>query len=97
LRKLADQRITRRRKFRVHLVTHVITSLRVVLVWAITEYDNAGGWPTALRTGRMRHDWDPWIRPPASRSPVTATAAHDRNCDLADCECGRHRLGTYGC
>ena len=61
LRELAERRITRRRKFRVHVVAHVITSLCLLLVWAITEYDNAGGWPTALRTGRRHHDWDPWI------------------------------------
>ncbi len=61
LRAAALERITRRRRFQVHVIAHVIGSIFLTLVWAITEYHNAGGWPTGFRTGRMNHDWDPWI------------------------------------
>jgi hypothetical protein len=57
----ARERIRRRRNFRTHVVAQAIGSLFLVLVWAMTEYNNAGGWPTALRTGRHNHDWDPWV------------------------------------
>jgi hypothetical protein len=43
-----------------HGVAHVVGSV-LFLVWATTEYQNAGGWPTGFRTGRQNHDWDPWI------------------------------------
>lgn len=61
LRSLAVQRIRRRRNFRAHVVVHLIGSLFLIVVWALTEYQNAGGWPTGFRTGRADHDWDPWI------------------------------------
>jgi hypothetical protein len=61
LRALAFERLKRRRNFRVHLAGHLLGSLFLTLVWAVTEYNNAGGWPTGFRTGRMNHDWDPWI------------------------------------
>jgi hypothetical protein len=43
LRALAEERVMRRRHFRIHLFAHLVTSLFLVLIWAITEYDNAGG------------------------------------------------------
>jgi hypothetical protein len=61
LRHLALDRIRRRRNFSVHGVAYVASSALLALVWAATEYENAGGWPTGFRTGRMNHDWDPWI------------------------------------
>ena len=61
LRERAIERITRRRRFQLHAVAYVMGSLFLIVVWAVTEYHNAGGWPNGLRTGRMNHDWDPWI------------------------------------
>jgi hypothetical protein len=61
LRKLAADRIRRRRNFTTHVIAHCAATVFLVLVWAVTEYQNAGGWPTGFRTGRMNHDWDPWI------------------------------------
>ena len=61
LRERAIERITRRRRFYVHAAAHVIGSVFLIVVWAVTEYHNAGGWPTGFRTGRLNHDWDPWI------------------------------------
>jgi hypothetical protein len=64
LRALALDRIRRRRNFVTHVVASVIGSLTLAIVWATTEYQNAGGWPTGFRTGRQNHDWDPWLMYP---------------------------------
>jgi hypothetical protein len=61
LRALALDRIRRRRNFATHAIAHLSATLFLTVVWAVTEYHNAGGWPTGFRTGRMNHDWDPWI------------------------------------
>ena len=61
---IACDRIRRRRNFVTHLIAHVAGSVFLILVWATTEYHNAGGWPTGFRTGRQNHDWDPWIMYP---------------------------------
>jgi hypothetical protein len=58
---IARDRIRRRRNFVTHLIAHAVGSLFLILVWATTEYHNAGGWPTGFRTGRQNHDWDPWM------------------------------------
>jgi hypothetical protein len=64
LRAVALDRIRRRRNFVAHVVAYLIGSLTLAIVWATTEYQNAGGWPTGFRTGRQNHDWDPWIMYP---------------------------------
>ncbi|MFN8185670.1 MAG: 2TM domain-containing protein [Gaiellales bacterium] len=64
LRNHALDRIRRRRAFRAHLAAYVAGTLLVAAVWAVTEYHNAGGWPTGFRTGRRDHDWDPWVMYP---------------------------------
>ena len=61
LRARALERIRRRRNFVTHLFAYFLGSVLVTLVWASSEYQNAGGWPSGLRTGRANHDWDPWI------------------------------------
>ena len=61
LRSLAIDRIRRRRNFQLHLVATVVLCLFLFLIWATSEYQNAGGWPTGFRTGREDRDWDPWI------------------------------------
>ena len=58
---IARDRIRHRRTFVTHLIAHVIGSVFLIIVWATTEYHNAGGWPTGFRTGRQNHDWDPWV------------------------------------
>ena len=60
-RAYAVESIKRRRNFQTHVVFYVAGNILLFLVWATTEYQNAGGWPTGFRTGRMNHDWDPWI------------------------------------
>jgi hypothetical protein len=64
LRAAALDRIRRRRNFVTHVFAYLIGSLTLAIVWSTTEYQNADGWPTALRTGRQHHDWDPWIMYP---------------------------------
>ena len=64
LRRQALEKIRRLRHFRTHVFAYVVGNLFLAVVWATTEYHNAGGWPTGFRTGRMNHDWDPWIMYP---------------------------------
>jgi hypothetical protein len=64
LRAAALDRIRRRRNFVTHVLAYLIGSLTLAIVWATTEYQNAGGWPTGFRTGRQNHDWEPWIMYP---------------------------------
>jgi 2TM domain len=61
LRELALAQIRRKRRLRAHLGGAVVGNILLAVVWAITEYQNARGWPTGFRTGRRNHDWDPWI------------------------------------
>jgi len=74
-RTLALDRIRRRRNFVRHVVGQLAATVFVAVVWATTEYHNAGGWPTGFRTGRMNHDWDPWIIYPVLAGTV-ALAVH---------------------
>jgi hypothetical protein len=75
LRARALDRIRHRRNFLTHVFATLIGSLLVSIVWATTEYSNAGGWPTGFRTGRQNHDWDPWIVYPLSAGAI-ALAVH---------------------
>ena len=50
-----------KRKFQANLLKALVLVPVLVGIWAITEYHNAGGWPTAFATGRRNRDWDPWI------------------------------------
>jgi 2TM domain len=75
LRARALDRIRRRRNFVTHLFATLLGSLLVTIIWATTEYSNAGGWPTGFRTGRNNHDWDPWIMYPLAAGAV-ALAVH---------------------
>lgn len=61
LRQEAIRQIERRRKLQAHVLGYVLLNAVLIAIWTITEYQNAGGWPTGFRTGRMNHDWDPWI------------------------------------
>jgi hypothetical protein len=75
LRALALDRIKRRRNFLTHVFGTLVVGVLLVIVWATTEYRNAGGWPTGFRTGRDNHDWDPWIMYPLAAG-VVALAIH---------------------
>ena len=63
LRERAVEQIERRRRFRMRAFSAAIASLVLVFVWAITEYNNAGGWPTEgfSQSSSIPHVWNIWI------------------------------------
>jgi len=62
-RQEAIKQIKRRRSFHIELVVSGIGMAILVLIWAITEYHNAGGWPTqGFSQSSGIHDvWNYWI------------------------------------
>jgi hypothetical protein len=62
-RQEAIKQIERKRKFRVHAAVSTIAMLGLVAVWAIAEYQNAGGWPTDgfSESSGIHHVWNYWI------------------------------------
>ena len=66
-RQQAIKQIERRRHFRIALVTSGIGMIILVVIWALSEYHNAGGWPTqGFSQSSGIHDvWNIWIIYPA--------------------------------
>jgi len=62
-RQQAIQQIKRRRRFQIELVVSGIGMMFLVLIWATSEYHNAGGWPTqGFSQSSGIHDvWNYWI------------------------------------
>ena len=62
-RQQAIKQIERRRHFRVHAVATAIGTFILVVIWALSEYHNAGGWPThGFSQSSGIHDvWNFWI------------------------------------
>ena len=62
-RRQAIKQIERRRHFRVHAVATAIGIFILVVIWALSEYHNAGGWPThGFSQSSGTHDvWNFWI------------------------------------
>jgi 2TM domain len=62
-RQEAIAQIKRRRRFHIELVVSGIGMALLVLIWATTEYHNAGGWPTqGFSQSSGIHDvWNYWI------------------------------------
>ncbi len=61
LREAALESLKRKRKFQANLLKALVLGPILIVIWAVTEYNNAGGWPTGFATGRRNRDWDPWI------------------------------------
>jgi hypothetical protein len=63
LRQQAIKQIKQRRNFHVELVVSGIGMMILVLIWATSEYHNAGGWPThGFSQSSSIHDvWNYWI------------------------------------
>ncbi len=63
LRQQAIKQIKQRRSFHVELVVSGIGMMILVLIWATSEYHNAGGWPTqGFSQSSSIHDvWNYWI------------------------------------
>ena len=62
-RQRAIRQIERRRRFRVQAVASAIGMFILVVIWAVAEYHNAGGWPTdGFSQSSGIHDvWNYWI------------------------------------
>lgn len=62
-REEAVRQIRRRRHFHLELIVGTIGMALLVLIWATTEYHNAGGWPSqGFSQSSGIHDvWNYWI------------------------------------
>ena len=62
-RQQAIKQIQRRRRFHIELVVAAFGLALLVLIWATSEYHNAGGWPTqGFSQSSGIHDvWNYWI------------------------------------
>jgi hypothetical protein len=63
LRRRAIKQLETKRRFRVEIVIASIAIVILVLTWALSEYHNAGGWPThGFSQSSGIHDvWNYWI------------------------------------
>ena len=63
LAKRRSNRSRLRRHFRIEVVAAVIGMIILVIIWALSEYHNAGGWPThGFSQSSGIHDvWNFWI------------------------------------
>ena len=62
-RELAIKQIERKRAFLRHLAAYTVGSILLVAIWAISEYYNAGGWPTSgfSQSSGIHDVWNIWI------------------------------------
>jgi 2TM domain len=62
-RQQAIRQAGRRRRYRISAVVSGLGMLLLVLIWALSEYHNAGGWPThGFGQGSGGHGvWSLWI------------------------------------
>jgi hypothetical protein len=67
VREQAIKQIERRRRFWVTTAISTVGLLIVAVIWAVSEYHNAGGWPTnGFSQSSGIHDvWNIWIIYPA--------------------------------
>ena len=75
-RQAAIRQIERRRRFWFRATVGVVGIIVLAAIWAITEYHNAGGWPTSgfSQSSGIPNVWNYWIIYPAI-AWVLATAA----------------------
>jgi len=62
-REQAIKQIERRRRFHVEFVASAIGMALLVVIWATTEFHNAGGWPTGgfSQSSGIHDVWNLWI------------------------------------
>lgn len=63
VRREAVKQIERRRRFHVELAASGIGMLVLAVIWAVSEYYNAGGWPTDgfSQSSSIPNVWNIWI------------------------------------
>ena len=63
VRQQAIKRLERKRRFRISAVWSAIGMAILVTIWAMTEYHNAGGWPTQgfSQSSGISDVWNFWI------------------------------------
>ena len=66
-RQQAIRQIERKRHFWLRATTGTLLLIIVVIIWAFSEYHNAGGWPTSgfSQSSGIPHVWNYWIIYPA--------------------------------
>jgi hypothetical protein len=66
IRQLAIKEVERKRHFQRRAVSCVAAMIALVVIWAITEYNNAGGWPSDgfSQSSSIPHVWNIWITYP---------------------------------
>ena len=62
-RQQAVKQIERKRLYRTSVVVSGLGMVLLVLIWALSEYHNAGGWPTQgfSQSSGSRDVWNLWI------------------------------------
>jgi hypothetical protein len=62
-RQQAIRQLERKRRFQVSTVLSAIGMAILVVVWAVTEYHNAGGWPVHgfSQSSGIHEVWNLWI------------------------------------
>ena len=63
VRQRAIKQIERRRRLHLEVVASAIGMILLVAIWATSEYQNAGGWPTHgfSRSSGIHNVWNFWI------------------------------------
>ena len=63
VRELAVKQIERKRRFEMRAFAAAVLSAFLVVIWAVSEYNNAGGWPTNgfSNSSSIPHVWNDWI------------------------------------
>ena len=76
-REQAIKQIERKRRFKISTALGTLAMIVVVIIWATTEYHNAGGWPTQgfSQSSSIPNTWNIWIIYPLMAWMV-AVAAH---------------------
>jgi len=62
-RQQAIRQIERRRRFRISAIWSAIGMMMLVVIWAVSEYHNAGGWPVHgfSQSSGIHEVWNFWI------------------------------------
>jgi len=76
-RQQAIKQIERRRRFRISAAVSAVGMIILVIIWAMSEYHNAGGWPTSgfSQSSGIHDVWNFWIIYPIG-AWVLILAAH---------------------